>query len=58
MPSEQEVAKEGINLGEINKVLTTKVEELTLYLIKEHQQNENQQEQINELKSQMAKLIK
>ena len=33
MPSEQEVIKNGINLGEMNKLLTKKVEELTLYLI-------------------------
>jgi hypothetical protein len=33
MPSEAEVAKEGVNLGEMNKLLLKKVEELTLYLI-------------------------
>jgi len=33
MPTEYEVAKDGINLGEINKLLVIKVEELTLYLI-------------------------
>jgi hypothetical protein len=33
IPSEAEVAKNGINLGEMNKVLLKKVEELTLYLI-------------------------
>jgi hypothetical protein len=33
MPSEQEIAKNGQNLGEINKLLVKKIEELTLYLI-------------------------
>jgi hypothetical protein len=39
MPSEAEVAKEGINLGEIVKIQTKKIEELTLYLIEEHEKN-------------------
>jgi hypothetical protein len=38
MPSEQEVSKNGINLGEINKILTKKVEELTLYAIDQKEQ--------------------
>jgi hypothetical protein len=33
MPSEQDVKKEGLNLGEMDKLLTQKIEELTLYLI-------------------------
>jgi hypothetical protein len=33
IPSAQEVAKDGLNLGEMNRLLVKKVEELTLYLI-------------------------
>lgn len=33
MPSETEVERDGLNLGEMNKMLLKKVEELTLYLI-------------------------
>ncbi|OKS87296.1 hypothetical protein RG47T_2755 [Mucilaginibacter polytrichastri] len=33
IPSAQEVAKSGINLGEMNTKLLKKIEELTLYLI-------------------------
>lgn len=33
MPSSSQVEKEGISLGEMNKLLTQKVEELTLYLL-------------------------
>jgi hypothetical protein len=43
IPSEQEVIKNGLNLGEMNKLLLKKVEELTLYLIQ-------QQEEINMIK--------
>lgn len=43
MPSEKEVAEKGLDLGEMNKLLTKKVEELTLYLIdKDKQLNEQQ----------------
>jgi hypothetical protein len=38
MPSAQEVIKDGLNLGEMNKLLTKKVEELTLYLIEKDKQ--------------------
>jgi hypothetical protein len=50
IPSEIEVAKEGINLGEMNKLLLKKVEELTLYIIdlkKENQSIKRMQRQIN-----------
>jgi len=71
MPSEQEVIKEGINLGEMNKLLTKKVEELTLYVIQQDKiENEqkainqrqgsllkSQQEQIDDLKTLVNKLM-
>lgn len=50
VPSEQEVLKKGVNLGEMNKVLLQKVEELTLYVIKQQEQLKQQQSQINQLK--------
>jgi hypothetical protein len=56
IPSEVEVAKEGVNLGEMNKLLLKKVEELTLYLIEQNKQLQNQQKQINELKVRRLKL--
>jgi len=40
MPSEKEVAKDGINLGEMNKLLLKKVEELTLHMIHQHEEIE------------------
>lgn len=38
IPSAKEVQKEGIDLGEMNKLLLQKIEELTLYLIKQDKQ--------------------
>lgn len=47
IPSEQEIAKEGQNLGEMNKLLLKKVEELTLYLIEQNKRIEKLESQIN-----------
>lgn len=65
MPSEAEVSKNGANLGEIVKIQTKKIEELTLYLIEKDQKDKEkdtqlqlQQEQINQLKEQVTALIK
>ncbi len=43
MPTAQEVEEQGADLGEMNRVLMEKVEELTLYII-------DLQKQIDELK--------
>lgn len=48
IPSAAEVAENGVDLGEMNAKLLQKIEELTLYVIK-------QQEEINELKSHINK---
>jgi hypothetical protein len=48
IPSEQEVAEKGLNLGEMNKLLTKKVEELTLYLIEKDKEVKDQQEEIQQ----------
>ncbi len=47
MPSAQDVEKDGLNLGEMNRDLVKKVEELTLYLIEKDQIDAEQQNQIN-----------
>jgi len=63
VPSEQQVAKDGLNLGEMNKILTKKVEELTLYLIEKDKQineqqkvNQSVQQQLNDLVKQLKDL--
>jgi len=47
VPSEKEVLENGVSLGEMNKILLQKVEELTLYMIDLKKQNDNLQEKIN-----------
>lgn len=58
MPSEQEVAKNGINLGEMVRLQTKKIEELTLYLLKENETKQVQQKEIDELRKQVKVLLK
>jgi hypothetical protein len=42
IPSEKEIAEKGLNLGEMNRLLTKKVEELTLYLIEKDSKDKEQ----------------
>ncbi|GAB3909971.1 autotransporter outer membrane beta-barrel domain-containing protein [Mucilaginibacter boryungensis] len=72
IPSAQEVEKNGLNLGEMNKLLLKKVEELTLYLVEKDKEvkgqqgeikqqkavTQNQQSQIDELRKQVETLLK
>jgi hypothetical protein len=58
MPSEQQIAQEGLNLGEMNRLLLKKVEELTLYLIEKDKELCNQQKQITQLNNQFKKILK
>ncbi|WP_439694709.1 hypothetical protein ACFGVS_16055 [Mucilaginibacter sp. AW1-7] len=57
IPSAQQIEKDGINLGEMNKLLLKKVEELTLYLI-EKDKKEKEQEAINKKNTQEIDLLK
>jgi hypothetical protein len=50
IPSAKEVKDNGVELGEMNKLLLQKIEELTLYVIDLNKKVEEQKEQINELK--------
>jgi hypothetical protein len=56
MPSEAEVIRDGINLGEIVKVQTKKIEELTLYLIEKDKAAKEQEARIANLEKALAKL--
>jgi hypothetical protein len=72
IPSADQMAKDGLNLGEMNTKLLKKVEELTLYLIEKDKEDKEQsksnaslairlkqqQTEIDELKAQMKALIK
>jgi hypothetical protein len=58
IPSAEEIAKDGLNLGEMNKLLVKKVEELTLYLIEKENKDKQQQAQIDRLIKQVKSLLK
>jgi hypothetical protein len=49
MPSAGDVEQEGIDLGEMNKKLLQKIEELTLYIIDMKKESLQQQERIEKL---------
>ena len=53
IPSAEEVAKNGIALGEMNKKLLEKVEELTLYLISQNEKVKKQEEESKQQKEQI-----
>ena len=58
IPSAEEVAESGINLGEMDAKLLQKVEELTLYLIEQNKENKAQQKEIKELTQYQIELLK
>ncbi len=51
IPSEKEVEKDGLDVGEMNKKLLQKVEELTLYLIEQNKQIVGMKKEIQEIKT-------
>jgi hypothetical protein len=55
IPDAAEVAREGQDLGEMNRKLLEKVEELTLYIIQQDKRNNEQQAQIDMLIKQVNK---
>jgi len=58
IPSADEIAKDGLNLGEMNKLLLKKVEELTLYLIEKDSEIKEQKATVNKLQEQVTQLLK
>ena len=50
IPSAAQVAEEGVSLGEMNKLLLQKVEELTLYMIELKKQNDQLANEVEALK--------
>jgi len=57
MPSEKEVTQNGINVGDMLKLQTQKIEELTLYLIEKDQQLTDQKKEIEQFKQKQAARI-
>ena len=50
VPSAAEVEKEGVDLGEMDKILLQKIEELTLYTIEQQKQLELLKKELELLK--------
>jgi hypothetical protein len=58
IPAAAEIEKDGLDLGEMNKKLVQKMEEMTLYLIELKNENKELKQQQNELLKRMAQLEK
>jgi hypothetical protein len=56
VPSAKEVAQNGLDVGDMEKSLLQKVEELTLYLLEEHKKNEALEVQLAEMSKRLEKL--
>jgi hypothetical protein len=56
MPSANEVHANGLDLGEMNRLLLKKVEELTLYLIEKDEKEKQHQGEIDQLKQALGSL--
>lgn len=56
VPDEAEVKREGVDIGEMNKVLLQKVEELTLYLIEMKRELEEQRKVVEEQRTRIEGL--
>ncbi|WPV66690.1 hypothetical protein [Chitinophaga sp. LS1] len=57
IPAESDVLAHGVDLGEMNRLLLQKVEEITLYLIEEHKSNERLKEENEELRKRVDKIM-
>lgn len=53
IPSAQEVEKNGVELGEMDRLLLEKIEQLTLYVLEQQRQLETQKVQLSQLKMQL-----
>jgi hypothetical protein len=58
MPSDKEVEKNGVELGEMVKLQTKKIEELTLYLIEKDDQVNAQNIKLKDQEARIAALEK
>jgi hypothetical protein len=58
IPNEEEVLKNGINLGEMNAKLLQKIEELTLYMIEQERKSNHQSLEIKKSRYEIDKLRK
>ena len=57
VPKAMEIEENGLALGEMNKIMMQKIEELTLHLIEKEKKIERQEERLENLENQIKKLI-
>lgn len=57
LPSAEEIAKKGVNVGEMNAKLVEKIEELTLYSIQQEKQIKEQNSKIEKLEKLINQLL-
>lgn len=55
IPSEKEVEKDGLDVGEMNKKLLQKIEELTLYIIELKKESVEQRKELERVKEKVSK---
>ncbi|GHE31976.1 hypothetical protein GCM10017764_13920 [Sphingobacterium griseoflavum] len=53
MPKAADVEENGLSLGEMNKILVRKMEEMTLYMIQLNKDNEAMKKEIKMLKAKL-----
>ena len=58
LPSAATMVSNGISLGEMNKLLVKKVEELTLYLIEKDKKEKEQEQRLNQFQRELLELKK
>jgi hypothetical protein len=58
VPSAINVTKDGIQLGEMNRILVQKIEELTLYLIEQKKINDQQNDLLEEIRKSLLDKLK
>ncbi|MDM8176931.1 hypothetical protein QT327_21700 [Olivibacter sp. 47] len=56
LPSERKVKEEGVELGEMNRLLLEKVEELTLHLIEEQKARLTMEKEVSDLKKEIGSM--
>ncbi|MEJ5092114.1 hypothetical protein GEO21_18955 [Sphingobacterium faecium] len=56
VPTAKEVEEDGVSVGEMNKILLQKIEELTLHLIEKDKQAKNHESEINKLKEKIERI--
>ena len=55
IPTTDSVVAEGVDLGEMNRLLLQKVEELTLYILQERQKNQELEDRLKRLEEKLTK---